>query len=245
MADFSLDGKVAMVTGGNSGIGRAIALGFAEHGARVAIAARDKDRNAAVGAELGDAGRAYEADVGDGDRVVALVGEVVSDFGRLDILVNNAGMARGGPVTSLDVDVWRRVLDVNLTSALIASRELARAAERGKIINILSEYATFGAGFLASYTASKHALHGLTKSLAIELAPRIQVNGIQPGWIDTPMTAGAKAAPAFNEEILRRTPAGRWGEPSDCVGAAVFLASPASDFVTGIMLPVDGGYRVR
>lgn len=243
--DFRLDGKVALVTGGNSGIGRAIALAYAAQGARVAIASRNKERNASVAGELGPSGRSYAVDVGDAEAVRALIGSVAADFGSLDVLVNNAGMAAGGPISQLDLAAWRRVMDVNFTSALVASSELAKLGTPGKIINILSEYATFGAAFIASYAASKHALHGLTKSLAIELAPRVQVNGIQPGWIDTRMTKGAQAVAAMNAEILQRTPMQRWGVPGDCSGAAVFLASPAADFITGAVITVDGGYRIR
>jgi 2-dehydro-3-deoxy-D-gluconate 5-dehydrogenase len=243
--DFRLDGKVALVTGGNSGIGRAIALALAEHGARVAIAARDEERNAAVAAELGEAGTAYRLDVGDADAVAEVVDRVVDDLGSLDVLVNNAGMSHWTPAPEHELDAWRRVLDVNLTSALVASQRFAAKAERGKIINIVSEYATFGGPGLASYTASKHGLAGLTKTLAIDLAPDFQVNAIQPGWILTPMTEVVPKIPEMNAEVLLRTPMGRWGMPEDHGGAAVFLASSASDFVTGVTIPVDGGYRIR
>jgi 2-dehydro-3-deoxy-D-gluconate 5-dehydrogenase len=243
--DFSLEGKVALVTGGNSGIGRAIALAFAEHGARVAIASRRKENNDAVVAELGDDHKGYVVDVGDMDAVDKMVDDVFSDFGRMDVLVNNAGTVSVGPAPNHSVEDWRRVFDVNLTSALVASQQFAKKAERGKIINIVSEYATFGGPMLASYSASKHGLVGLTKTLAIDLAPNFQVNAIQPGWIDTPMTAPVKDFPEMNDDILKRTPQGRWGQPEDHGGAAVFLASAASDFVTGITLPVDGGYRIR
>lgn len=243
MPDFSLDGRAALVTGGNSGIGRAVAEAFVAHGARVAVCGRNAERNAETAEALGV--RAYETDVGDEEAVVDLVGRAATDLGSLDVLVNNAGMAHVAPVVDAATDEWRRVIEVNLTAAMVASREFAKRGSPGKIINVLSEYATFGAPFIASYSASKHGLAGLTKTMAIELAPRIQVNGIQPGWIDTPMTEGVQANEDMNTEVLLRTPAGRWGEPSDCAGAAVFLASPASDFVTGIVLPVDGGYRIR
>jgi 2-deoxy-D-gluconate 3-dehydrogenase len=243
--DFDLGGKVALVTGGNSGIGRAIALAFAGAGAEVAIASRDAGRNAAVRYELGDRARAYSVDVGDADAVAQLVDDVFDDFGSLDVLVNNAGMGRWTPAPDHDLDVWRRVLDVNLTSAFVASQRFAKRAKAGKIINIVSEYATFGGPGLISYTASKHGLEGLTKTLAIDLAPNFQVNAIQPGWIDTPMTKQVQAIAEMNDEVLRRTPMGRWGEPEDHAGAAVFLASSASDFVTGVTIPVDGGYRIR
>jgi len=243
--DFTLGGKVALVTGGNSGIGRAIAIALASAGARVAIASRDEERNAAVVSELGDGARAYRVDVGDADAVARMIDDVFDDFGSLDVLVNNAGMGRWTPAPHHDLDVWRRVLDVNLTSALVASQRFAARAGRGKIINIVSEYATFGGPGLASYTASKHGLEGLTKTLAIDLAPNFQVNAIQPGWIATPMTEPVQANAEMNAEVLRRTPMGRWGVPEDHAGAAVFLASSASDFVTGVTIPVDGGYRIR
>jgi 2-deoxy-D-gluconate 3-dehydrogenase len=243
--NFSLDGKVALVTGGNSGIGRAIATAFAETGARVAIASRNAERNEAVAAELGQTARAYQVDVGDADAVVALVDRVFEDFGSVDVLVNNAGMGRWTPAPNHDLEVWRRVLDVNLTSAFVASQRFAQQAQTGKIINIVSEYATFGGPGLVSYSASKHGLEGLTKTLAIDLAPNFQVNAIQPGWIATPMTEGVQSNAEMNDEVLRRTPMGRWGQPKDHAGAAVFLASSASDFVTGVTIPVDGGYRIR
>ncbi len=245
MPDFSLDGKVALVTGGNSGIGRAIALAFAEHGALVAIASRNEERNAAVAKELGGNAKAYATDVGDMDAVTKVVDDVFTDFARLDVLVNNAGTVAVGRAPDHPLEDWWRVLDVNLTSALVASQRFANRAEKGKIINIISEYSTFGGPNLASYTASKHGLLGLTKTLAIDLAPNFQVNAIQPGWIATPMTAPVQNFPAMNDEVLTRTPQGRWGRPEDHGGAAVFLASSASDFVTGITLPVDGGYRIR
>lgn len=249
MPDFSLDGKVALVTGGNSGIGKAIAFALAEHGAHIAIAARNVERNREAAKELieryGGHTTAYPLDVGDMDAVERCVDQVVDDFGSLDILVNNAGMAVWGPTPNHDLDAWRRVMDVNLTSALVASQRMAQRAERGKIINIVSEYATFGGPGLVSYSASKHGLVGLTKTMAIDMAPNFQVNAIQPGWIETPMTEVVKGNEPMNTEVLTRTPMGRWGQPSDHAGAAVFLASSASDFVTGVTIPVDGGYRIR
>jgi 2-deoxy-D-gluconate 3-dehydrogenase len=243
--DFSLDGKVALVTGGNSGIGRAIAIALRDAGARIAVAARNQERNAVVAKELGDEARAYAVDVGDAHAVARLIDDVFDDFGGLDVLVNNAGMGRWMPAPNHDLDVWRRVLDVNLTSALVASQCFARRADRGKIINIVSEYATFGGPGLISYTASKHGLEGLTKTLAIDLAPNFQVNAIQPGWIATPMTEIVQATPEMSDDVVRRTPMRRWGQPDDHAGTAVFLASSASDFVTGVTIPVDGGYRIR
>jgi 2-deoxy-D-gluconate 3-dehydrogenase len=243
--DFSLDGKVALVTGGNSGIGRAIAEAFVEHGAVVAIAARNVERNERTIAELGADARAYPCDVGDADAITAVVDRVFDELGGLDILVNNAGMGVWAPAPDHATEDWRRVLDVNLTSAFVASQRFAKRAERGKIINITSEYATFGGPGLVSYTASKHGLEGLTKVLAIDLAPNFQVNAIQPGWIATPMTEIVQRSDEMSADIIKRTPMGRWGEPGDHAGAAVFLASSASDFVTGVTISVDGGYRIR
>jgi 2-deoxy-D-gluconate 3-dehydrogenase len=179
------------------------------------------------------------------DAVEACVDSVFDDFGRMDVLVNNAGMGVWGPAPNHPLDVWRRVMDVNVTSAFVASQRFASTADRGKIINIISEYATFGGPGLVSYSASKHALDGMTKTMAIDLAPNFQVNAIQPGWIATPMTEVVQTMETMNAEVLARTPMGRWGQPEDHAGAAVFLASSASDFVTGITIPVDGGYRVR
>jgi 2-dehydro-3-deoxy-D-gluconate 5-dehydrogenase len=241
--DFSLNGRTALVTGGNSGIGRAIAVGLAEHGARVAIASRNEERNAAVASEID--GVSFAVDVGDAAAVEALVDTVFDDLGSLDILVNNAGTTYWTPAPEHPLGAWQHVLDVNLTAAFVASQRFASRAERGKIINVISEFATFGGPGLVSYTASKHGLLGLTKTLAIDLAPNFQVNAIQPGWIVTPMTEPAMSMEALNTEVLTRTPMGRWGEPEDHAGAAVFLASSASDFITGITIPVDGGYRIR
>jgi 2-deoxy-D-gluconate 3-dehydrogenase len=179
------------------------------------------------------------------DAVERTVDAVFDDLGRMDILVNNAGMAVWGPAPNHPLDGWRRVMDVNLTSAFVASQRFASKAERGKIINIISEYATFGGPNLVSYSASKHALDGMTKTMAIDLAPNFQVNAIQPGWIATPMTEAVQSFEPMNNEVMTRTPMGRWGQPQDHAGAAVFLASSASDFVTGITIPVDGGYRIR
>ena len=245
MPDFNLDGKVALVTGGNSGIGKAIAFALAEHGARIAIAARNEERNADTVAELGDDAKAYAVDVGDLSAVEGCVDRVFEDFGRIDVLVNNAGMVVVGPAPNHPLDGWKQVLDVNLTSAFVASQRFASKAEGGKIINIVSEFATFGGPGVISYSVSKHGLEGMTKTMAIDLAPRFQVNAIQPGWIATPMTEPVQNFPEMNDDIMRRTPAGRWGVPEDLAGAAVFLASSASDFVTGITIPVDGGYRIR
>jgi len=248
---FDLTGRVALVTGGNGGIGLGMARGLAKAGASLVIAGRNADKNAAAIAELTALGApcaALAVDVADEAACRAMPEAAVAAFGRLDVLVNNAGIARGGRPQDLTLANWNAVLQTNLTAVLIASQAahpLMQAAGGGKIINIGSMYALFGAPFVPAYAASKGGLIQLTKSLAAAWAgDNIQVNAILPGWIVTDMTAGAKSAEAFNTAIVARTPAGRWGEASDFEGPAVFLAGPASDFVTGASLPVDGGFAI-
>jgi 2-dehydro-3-deoxy-D-gluconate 5-dehydrogenase len=248
---FDLTGHVAAVTGGNGGIGKGIALALAEAGAAVAILARNRGKNEAALAEL----RARQADAIalqlDVTQRTALAGalDVVADkLGAVDILVNNAGIAVTGGALKLAAEDWDRVLETNLNSCFFLSQIAARsmaARKAGKIINIASEYSRFGNQIAPSYAASKGALIQLTKSMAIELAPyNVQVNAIVPGWIESDMTAPIKSRPFYNE-VLLRTPAGRFGTPAECGGAAIFLASHASDFVTGATIFVDGGYAIR
>jgi 2-dehydro-3-deoxy-D-gluconate 5-dehydrogenase len=252
MSAFDLTGRVCLVTGGNGGIGLGMAKGFAKAGAAVVIAARNEEKNAAAVAALTALGAKAEAlvvDVADEPACRAMATEVQSRFGRLDVLVNNAGIARGGRPETMALDVWNSVLAVNLTAVLVAcqaAHPLMKAQGGGKIINIGSMYAIFGAPGIVPYAASKGGLIQLTKSLAAAWAPdNIQVNAVLPGWIDTDMTHGARTgAGGFSERIVARTPAGRWGEIEDFEGPAVFLASAASDFVTGVSLPVDGGFAI-
>ena len=252
---FDLHGDVAVVTGGNRGIGRAIALGLAQAGAAVAVRRAPARRNARVRDELraiGVPALAIELDVTDRARHAAAFEKIERTLGGIGILVNNAGSAKaGGGVLGETRETWDATIDVNLNATFAVSRLAAQAMiprGRGKIINLASMYAIFGAGRLPAYSAAKGAVVQLTKSMAIELAPHgIQVNAIAPGWIATDMTAQVRTSEASAEldrTIVARTPAGRWGEADDVAGAAVFLASRASDFVTGVTLPVDGGYSI-
>jgi 2-dehydro-3-deoxy-D-gluconate 5-dehydrogenase len=248
---FDLSGRVAAVTGGNSGIGRGIALGLAKAGAKVAVLARNEERNRAVLDELralGAARMAVKLDVTDRGSLAPAMEQVERALGPVDILVNNAGIAIPGGVLKAEVAGWDRVIETNLNACFLLAQIAARSMaprRRGKIINIASEYARFGNGIAPSYAASKGGLIQLTKSMAVELAQHgIQVNAIIPGWIESDMTAPIKGRP-FYDEIIKRTPAGRFGTPEECAGAAIFLASPASDFVTGATIFVDGGYAIR
>jgi 2-deoxy-D-gluconate 3-dehydrogenase len=244
---FSLEGRAALVTGGNGGIGLGMAQGLARAGAAVAIAGRDKTKNAAALKQLGPSAVQLACDMTDDKACRAMVDEAASRLGRLDILVNNAGINIRKAPQDYSLDEWRRVLDTNLTSAFVAAQTAyphMKRAGGGKIVNIGSMMSLFGAAFAAPYGASKGGIVQLTKSLAAAWArDNIQVNAVLPGWIDTELTRRArKEVDGLHERVLARTPAGRWGEPQDLAGIAVFLASHASDFVTGTAIPVDGGY---
>ena len=249
---FDLGDRVAIVTGGNGGIGRSIALGLAGAGAAVAIFGRSGDKNAAVLAELQAIGvpcAALEVDVTDRATLEPAFDQVEERLGRVGILVNNAGIANlSGGVLEEDPADWDRVIETQLNAVFLLSKTAARSMREhggGKIINLASMYSYFGSGLVPSYSAAKGAIVQLTKSMAIELAPHnIQVNAIAPGWVSTDMTAPVQESP-MSDEIVQRTPAGRWARPEEMAGTAVFLASRASDFVTGVTVPVDGGYSVR
>jgi 2-deoxy-D-gluconate 3-dehydrogenase len=252
MAAFDLTGRVALVTGGNGGIGLGLARGLAKAGASLVIAGRNREKNAAALAELTALGaqcQATRVDVADDAACRALPEQAKAAFGRLDIVVNNAGIARTGLPQTVSLADWNAVLQTNLTAVMLVSQAaypLMKAQGGGKVINIGSMYSVFGGPFQPAYAASKGAVVQLTKSLAAAWARgNIQVNAILPGWIITEMTDGARTSMAgFSDNIVARTPAGRWGETSDFEGAAVFLASSASDFVTGATLAVDGGFSI-
>ena len=249
---FQLHDKVAIVTGGNGGIGLGMARGLARAGARVVVAGRNVDKATVAIAELRALGPdplALAVDVRDEASVSALVDETMRRCGRIDILVNNAGMNIRKPPQDLASDEWRQVIDTNLTGVFLCARAVHAAMKRGgggKIINIGSMFSIFGGPLAAAYGASKGGVVQLTLSLAAAWASdNIQVNAILPGFIDTDLSREARRQiPGLQERTLARTPAGRWGTADDLAGIAVFLASAASDFVTGSAIPVDGGYSI-
>lgn len=244
---FSLAGRVALVTGANSGIGRTIATSLHAAGAAVAIAGRRSARNEEVAAGFAGNALPVTLDVCDEASVEAAVAATRARFGRLDILVNNAGLGQRASVMELSHADWQRVIDTNLTGAFLCTKHAARAMSAqgsGKIVNVASIYGLTAPsrGLQVAYTVAKHALIGLTRVNAVELAPLgIQVNAVAPGWYFTEMTQELRGTD-FQHAIERRTPAGRWGETPDLVGAVRFLVSAAADFVNGAVIPVDGGY---
>jgi len=251
---FDLSGKVAIVTGGNGGIGLGMARGLAVAGARIVVAARDRDKSSGAVGELRRLGSAeslaIEVDVTEQDSVNGLIARAREACGRIDILVNNAGTNIRKPPHVLSLAEWREVLDVNLTSAYLCSHAVypaMKAAGGGKIINIGSMLSIFGAGFAPAYAASKGGIVQFTRACASAWAQdNIQVNAVLPGWVNTELTVqGRKEVPGLEERVTARTPAGRWGNPEDFRGIAVFLASNASDFLTGTAIPVDGGYSIQ
>jgi len=250
---FDLKGRVAIVTGGNGGIGLGMAKGLAKAGARVVVAARNREKSSAAVRELqalGSDALALDVDVTNERSVEALVGATVQQCGRLDILVNNAGINIRKPAHELPLQQWQQVIDTNLTSAFVCSQAAYPQFKRaggGKIINIGSMLSIFGASFAPAYGASKGGIVQLTKSLAVGwAADNIQVNAILPGWIDTDLTRQARQqVPGLNERVLARSPSGRWGVIDDFEGIAVLLASAASSFITGTAIAVDGGYSTQ
>ena len=250
---FGLSGKVAIVTGGNGGIGLGMAQGLAAAGATVVIAGRNHHKNneavAAVQSQGGQA-HAVAVDVMQQASCEQMVQSTLQAHGRVDILVNNAGMNIRKSPQSYALAAWNEVMQTNLTSAFVCSQAVYGAFEKnrvGKIINIGSMMSLFGASFATPYAASKGGMVQMTKALACAWAAQnIQVNTILPGWIDTDLTRQARVdVQGLHDRVLERTPAKRWGVPTDFAGIAVFLASSASDFITGAAIPVNGGYSVQ
>lgn len=253
MSLFDLTGRVAIVTGGNGGIGLGMAEGLAAAGATVVLAGRNATKGAAAVEQVKDAGGRAEfadVDVTNEKSCRALIDGVADRHGSLNILVNNAGTNIRKAPDVLTIADWHTVIDTNLTSAFVCSHAAyphMKKAGGGKIINIGSMMSIFAAGFAPAYAASKGGIVQFGRACATAWAKdNIQVNAVLPGWIDTDLTKGARRdVQGLHERVLARTPAARWGDPKDFAGIAVFLASPASDFVTGTAIPVDGGFSVQ
>ena len=250
---FDLSGRVALITGGNRGIGLAMARAMAGAGAAIVISGRSEDLNQTAAREiesLGVPALPVVHDVSDSASCAELVDRAASWRGGLDVLVNNAGTNLRKQPQDYTLDEWRSILDTNLTSAFVCSQAAHRhfqARGGGKIINTGSMFSLFGASFAAAYAASKGGMVQMSKAMACAWAPEnVQVNVVLPGWIDTQLTRQARIdVDGLHDRVVARTPAGRWGEPDDLAGVAVFLASHASDFVTGAVIPVDGGYAAQ
>lgn len=249
---FDLSGRVALVTGGNGGIGLGMAQGMADAGATIMVAGRNAEKNAAAVKTLQASGAqaaSVEVDVTDPDSCAEMVAATQKQFGRVDCLVNNAGTSIRKQPQDYDLAEWHTVMNTNLTSAMVCSQAvypLMKAQGGGKIVMIGSMMSIFGASYAAPYSSSKGAIVQLGKSLACSWAlDNIQVNTVLPGWIDTELTQRAREqVDGLHQRVLDRSPTGRWGKPDDHAGIAVFLASPASDFVTGTAIPVDGGFSI-
>ena len=249
---FDLRGKVAIVTGGNGGIGLGMARGLAEAGASITIVGRNEAKSREAVAELQQRGASaisVVADVTDKAAVATMVEQTVGEFGRIDALVNNAGINIRKAPQALTLEEWDSVIKTNLTSAFLCSQTVypvMKAAGGGKIVNIGSMMSIFGASFAPAYAASKGGIVQFTRSCAVAwAADNIQANAVLPGWIDTDLTKRARQQiDGLHDKVLARTPAARWGEIDDFAGIAVFLAAPASDFVTGTAIPIDGGYSI-
>jgi 2-dehydro-3-deoxy-D-gluconate 5-dehydrogenase len=247
---FSLQGKVAIVTGANKGLGQAIAFALAQAGANIAGVSREPADETKVGVEATGAKFVnILADLGSLEPMDRIVSQTLAGLGGLDILVNNAGIIRRADAVDFSEQDWDDVMNVNIKSAFFLCQAAGRhmiAQGSGKIINIASMLSFQGGIRVPSYTASKSGIAGITKLLACEWAARgINVNAIAPGYMSTDNTAALRADASRNTDILNRIPAGRWGEPSDLGGAAVFLASRASDYLNGTIIPVDGGWQAR
>jgi 2-deoxy-D-gluconate 3-dehydrogenase len=248
---FDITGKVAIVTGGNGGIGLGMARGLAAAGAKIVIVGRNAEKSDLAARDLADAAgvetAVVTADVAQSADCERIAAEARDRFGRIDILINNAGINIRKQPQDLTADEWNTVLATNLTSAFLLSKACYPAMKEaggGKIINIGSMTSVLGSSFAPAYAASKGGIVQLTRSLALAwAADNIQVNAILPGWFDTELTRkGRQEITGLHERVLARIPLGRWADPDDMAGTAVWLASPASNYVTGVALPVDGGY---
>ena len=248
---FSLKGKVAIVTGGNTGLGQAYVVALAKAGANLFVVTYDRswDETRAMVEAEGRKIEFFQADLTDRAQIDKVIEACVEKFGKIDILVNNAGTIRRAPLLEYKDEDWKAVMDINLNSVYFLSQAAAKVMVgqgSGKIINIASMLSFQGGKFVPPYTASKHGVAGITKAFANELAAHnIQINAIAPGYIKTANTAPIRADEKRNAEILSRIPANRWADPFDLMGAVVFLASKASDYVNGHILAVDGGWLVR
>ena len=249
--DFRLDGKVAVVTGASRGLGQAIAVGLAEAGASVAGVARS-EQTATAGAveKVGRRFLAVGADLADRESRETVIEETLAEFGRIDILVNAAGITHREPAVEFPLREWDRILEVNLTAVFelcqLAARRMLTQGSGGKIVNVASLGSFQGGMYIPAYIAAKSGLAGLTRALSNEWGKLgINVNAIAPGYFRTDMTAPLAADPVRAPEILSRIPVGRWGEPREIAGAAVFLASGASTYCHGTILVVDGGWLAK
>jgi 2-dehydro-3-deoxy-D-gluconate 5-dehydrogenase len=253
MTIFDLQKRVAFITGGNGGIGLGIAKGFASAGASVVIAGRNKTKAQSALSELHSLGAQaefVELDVLKEASCHKAIQRAVERYGRLDILVNNAGTSIRKQPEDLTAQDWHLVMNTNLTSAFLCSQAAYPhmvSIGGGKIINIGSMMSIFGMPYATPYAASKGGIVQMTRAMATAWAKdNIQINTVLPGWVDTDLTRSARQeVPGLHEKVLARTPAQRWGAPDDFAGIAVFLAAPASNFITGVAIPVDGGYSIQ
>lgn len=248
---FTLTDKVAIVTGGNTGLGQGYAVALAKAGADLFIVTYDQnwEETRELIEETGRKVHFHQADLTDTQAIKGVVDSCIDVYGKIDILINNAGTIRRAPLLEYKQEDWNAVMDINLNSVYFLSQEVAKVMveqKSGKIINIASMLSFQGGKFVPPYTASKHAVAGITKAFANELGHHnVQINAIAPGYVATENTAPIRADEKRNAEILARIPAGRWADPSDLQGVVVFLSSQASDYMNGHILAIDGGWLAR